>query len=102
MALVELTAANFEEEVLNASGKVLVDVWAPWCGPCKMLSPIVDEVAEEVTDVKVAKLNADDAGEIAAKYKVSAIPTLLVFEGGEVVKQSTGLVAKEKILELIQ
>ena len=83
MATVEITAENFASEVENAQGKVLVDFWASWCGPCRMLSPIVDQVASEHADVKVGKVNVDEQPKLAEKFQIMSIPTLLVFENGK-------------------
>lgn len=102
MSVVKITEANFEQEVLNASGKVLVDFWAVWCGPCQMLSPIVDEVAAEAGNVKVGKINVDEEPGLAAKFGVMSIPTLIVFENGKVVKQSVGFIVKEQVMDLIK
>lgn len=101
MAAVELTQENFEQEVLKAEGKVLVDFWAPWCGPCRMLSPIVDEVASERPDVKVGKINVDEQPELAQQFGIMSIPTLLVFKNGEKVQESVGLIPKEKVEALL-
>ena len=101
MAAVELTQENFEQEVLKEEGKVLVDFWAPWCGPCRMLSPIVDEVASEHPDVKVGKINVDEQPELAQQFGIMSIPTLLVFKNGEKVQESVGLIPKEKVESLI-
>ncbi len=101
MEPITITENNFEQEVLQSDIPVLVDIWASWCGPCKMLSPIVDEIAKEAEGFKVGKINADDEGALAAKFGVSSIPTLLVFKGGEVVNQSVGFIPKEKVLALI-
>ncbi|MDD6604000.1 MAG: thioredoxin [Eubacteriales bacterium] len=97
-----ITVDNFEAEVLRAEGKVLVDFWAEWCGPCMMLSPLVDEVAEEMDDIKVCKVNCDEAREIALQYGIMSIPTLLVFQQGEVVNQSVGLIDKQDIINLVK
>ncbi len=100
--IVTLTTENFDQEVLNSDKPVLVDLWASWCGPCKMLSPLVDQVAGERDDIKVGKIDVDDQDTLAAKFGVTAIPTLLVFKNGEVVNRSTGFIPKDKILGLLQ
>lgn len=102
MAVLKVSSDNFEKEVLQSNQTVLVDFFANWCGPCKMLSPIVDEVAEEVNNVKVCKVNIDEARDLASKYEIMSIPTLLVFKNGSVVNTSLGLVSKQKILDLIK
>lgn len=101
MAVITVTKDNFEAEIKNFKGKALVDFWAEWCGPCKMLSPIVDEVADEVSDVKICKVNCDDDRDLAIEFGISAIPCLLLFENGEVVDRSVGLVMKDDILKMI-
>ena len=101
MAVVEITKDNFEETVLKADKPVLVDFWAEWCGPCQMMGPIVDEVAEERDDVIIGKLNVDTQPEIALRYNVMSIPTLILFENGEEAQKSIGLISKEELLELI-
>ena len=93
---------SFETEVLKAEGMVLVDFFADWCGPCKMLSPIVDEVAEENTDIKVCKINVDEEPELAMRYNVMSIPTLVVIQNGEEVNKSVGLVSKEDIIKMVK
>ena len=102
MAVLKVNSDNFEKEVLQANQTVLVDFFANWCGPCKMLSLIVDEVAEEVSNVKVCKVNIDEARDLASKYDIMSIPTLLVFKNGNVVNTSLGLVSKQNILDLIK
>lgn len=102
MAAITLTLDNFEEEVLNSKEPVLVDFWAPWCGPCKMLSPIVDQVAEATEGVKIGKVNVDEQEELADRYSIMSIPALKFFKNGEVVKDSTGFIPKEKIEEMIR
>ncbi len=101
MAVVEITKDNFEHTVLKADKPVLVDFWAEWCGPCQMMRPIVDEVAEERNDIIIGKLNVDTQPEIALRYNVMSIPTLILFENGEEAQKSIGLISKEELLELI-
>lgn len=103
MAIVELTSENYETEVLQADKPVLIDFWADWCGPCKMLSPVVDEVAEERGDIKVAKLNVDDVSmqDIVRGFRVMSIPTLVVMKNGEETNRSVGVISKSEILELL-
>ena len=101
MAVIDITKENFKQEVSEYKGTVLLDFWAAWCGPCRMLSPIVDEIAEECTDIKVGKVNVDDQMELARIFKVMNIPTLVVIKDGEVVKTQIGAVPKEKIVELL-
>ena len=97
-----ITKENFQSEVLKSDKKVLLDFWATWCGPCMMLSPTVDEVANEVSNVKFGKINVDEQDELAQQFGISSIPTLVVVKDGKVVKQSVGLIPKSAILELLQ
>ena len=100
MEVIKLNSENFKEEVLNSEKKVLVDFYADWCGPCKMMSPIVDEIAKEFSEkVKVCKLNVDEAPEIAGEYGVMSIPTLIIFENGNVIDTTVGLTSKSEIIE---
>ena len=101
MAAIVITKENFDREVLKAEGTVLIDFWATWCGPCRMLSPIVDEVASERPDVKVGKINVDEQPELAQQFGIMSIPTLLVFKNGEKVQESVGLIPKEKVEALL-
>ena len=101
MAVVTITKENFEQEVLQSAKPVLLDFWASWCGPCRMLSPVVDEVAEERTDVKVGKVNVDEQPELAGQFGVMSIPTLLVFEQGKLVRQAVGARPKGSVLDLL-
>ena len=101
MAVVTITKENFEQEVLQSAKPVLLDFWASWCGPCRMLSPVVDEVAEERTDVKVGKVNVDEQPELAGQFGVMSIPTLLVFEQGKLVRQAVGARSKAGVLDLL-
>jgi thioredoxin 1 len=96
--VIELTDATFDETVHNSDVPVLVDFWAPWCGPCKMIAPIVQEVAEEYTDkAKICKLNTDDARDSAMEFGISAIPTLILFKDGQVQKKWVGLTSKKDL-----
>ena len=101
MAVIEINAGNFEQEVVQSDKPVLLDFWASWCGPCKMLSPVVDQVGEELDSVKVGKVNVDDESELAAKFGVASIPTLVVLKIGKEVNRSVGVVPKERILGLL-
>jgi len=102
MAIVNITNANFKEEVLDSDKKVLVDFWAPWCGPCRMVSPIVDEIAQENSAIKVAKVNIDEQPQLASQYGVMSIPTLMVFENGEVADKAVGARNKTFILQMLE
>jgi thioredoxin 1 len=98
--IIELTDGNFEEEVLKYSGTVLVDFWAPWCGPCRMVGPVVEEIAGEYTGrLKVGKLNTDEAPQTAANFGIRSIPTLMIFKRGQAADQIVGAVPKEQITE---
>lgn len=101
MSVVHLSEENFEAEVINSDKPVLVDFWAAWCGPCQMLGPVIEELAGEVSDVKICKLDVDANNELAVKYGVMSIPTLILFKNGEVEDKSIGLVSKKEIMELI-
>ena len=102
MAALYLTIDNFDQEVLNSDKPVLIDFWAPWCGPCQMVLPIIAELAEELTDVKVCKVNVDENIELAQKFRVMSIPTLLVVKNGDVVKREVGAKSKEEILSMLE
>lgn len=100
MAALKITSENFEKEVLESKEPVLLDFWAQWCAPCRMLSPVVDEVADEIEGVKVGKINVDDETALAAKFNVMSIPTLVVIKDGQEVNRSTGVIPKEAIIDL--
>lgn len=102
MEVINLTAQNFEAEVIKSDKPVLVDFWATWCGPCRMMAPVVDEIAAERADIKVGKVNVDEQPELATRFGVMSIPTLIVFKGGEIVNQSAGARPKAAVLELIE
>ena len=101
MSAINVTKNNFESEVLKSDKKVLVDFWAPWCGPCRMVVPIVEEIADERDDIKVCKINVDEEGDIASQFGIMSIPTLMVFENGKVINTSTGARPKDDILALL-
>jgi len=102
MKTLHITKETFEKEVLQSNIPVLLDFWAPWCGPCRMVGPILDEIAEEREDIKVCKVNVDEEPELAGKYDVMTIPTLMVIKDGEIISQSAGARPKAQILELFE
>lgn len=101
MSTIAITQSNFQQEVISSDKPVLLDFWASWCGPCRMVSPIVDEIAAERTDIKVGKVNVDEQPQLAADFNVMSIPTLIVMKNGKVTNQAVGLRPKEQILELL-
>ena len=101
MSAINIKKNNFQNEVLNSEMPVLLDFWAPWCGPCRMVSPIVDEIAAERGDIKVGKVNVDEQPELAAQFGVMSIPTLVVMKGGKVVNQIVGARPKAQILAML-
>ena len=100
--VITVTSENFESEVLNSEIPVLVDFWASWCGPCRMLSPIVDEIAEEVQTIKIGKVNVDEQQDLAGKFGVMSIPTLILFKNGQPVNKSVGAKSKAALLDFIK
>ena len=101
MILLKITNENFNEEVLNSNKITIVDFYADWCGPCKMMSPIIDKIAEENEIIKVGKLNVDEAGDIAMKYNVMSIPTIIIFKNGREFKRFVGVTSKNEILNAL-
>ena len=101
MSVITITKENFEKEVIQSDKPVLVDFWAAWCGPCRMVSPVVDEIATEVTDKKVGKINVDEQPELAMAFQVMTIPTLMVFKNGKAVSKSIGAKPKAAILDML-
>ncbi len=102
MAVIDITEENFAAEVLQSDKPVLLDFWAVWCGPCQIMGPVVDEIAEECGDIKVGKVNVSEQEALAARFEVMSIPTLMVFRGGKAVKRSIGVKPKEEVLALLQ
>lgn len=101
MAVVHVTTDNFEQEVMQSEKTVLIDFWAGWCGPCMMLGPVVEELAEEVTDVKICKVNVDEQMDLAQQFKVVSIPMLILIKNGQVVAKDIGVKSKEELLEFM-
>ena len=101
MAVVHVTTDTFEKEVLQSEIPVLVDFWAPWCGPCRMVGPILEEIAGERSDIKIGKINVDEQPELASQFRVMSIPTLIVIKDGKIVNQSMGAKPKNAILAML-
>lgn len=101
MSVLTITKENFQEEVMKSEKPVLLDFWASWCGPCRMVSPTVDEIAEEMPDIKVGKVNVDEQQELASAFNVMSIPTLIVMENGKVVDQAVGVRPKRQIVSIL-
>ena len=101
MSAMNVNRSNFDQEVLHSDRPVLMDFWAPWCGPCRMVGPLVEEIAEERSDIKVVKVNVDENPELAQQFGVMSIPTLIVMKDGQIVNQSIGAKPKAQILEML-
>lgn len=102
MAILHVNESEFDREVLQDSGTVLVDFWATWCGPCRMLAPTLEEMSEKYSDFQIVKVNVDECSALAIRYGIEVIPTLLVFKGGQVVNRAAGLMGEQEILALVQ
>lgn len=101
MSALNITKSNFQEEVIHSDKPVLLDFWATWCGPCRMVSPVIDEIAQERADVKIGKINVDEQQELAAAFQIMSIPTLVVMKDGKVVHQAMGARPKSQILSML-
>ena len=101
MSAIKITKENFTDEVINSDKPVLLDFWASWCGPCRMVAPVLEEIADERTDIKVGKVNVDEEGELAAQFGIMSIPTLVVMKGGKITHQAVGARPKAQILSLL-
>jgi len=102
MTALQITKDNFDKEVLNSDIPVLIDFWAEWCSPCKMLLPIIEELAAEVTDAKICKINVDEQSELAVQFKIMTIPTLVVMQNGKIISTSIGVKPKAAILDMLK
>ena len=101
MAVITITKENFQSEVVQSDKPVLLDFWATWCGPCRMVSPIVDQIADERSDIKVGKINVDEQMELAQQFRIVSIPTLVVMKDGQIANKAVGAMPKEDILALL-
>jgi len=102
MSVITITKENFEEEVMNSSTPVLIDFWAAWCGPCRMMSPVIDEIADELTDTKVCKINVDEQPELSRQFGIMSIPTLVVIKDGQLVSKTLGVQPKDLVVAMLK
>ncbi len=102
MAILHITKDNFEQEVLKSDVPVLVDFWATWCGPCRALGPVLEEIASETSSVKIVKVNVDEQPELASQFRIMSIPTMILFKSGEVADKTVGLLPKDEVLNFIK
>ena len=102
MSVINITRNNFQNEIINSDKPVLLDFWAPWCGPCRMVGPILEEIAGERSDIKIGKINVDEQPELASQFRVMSIPTLIVIKDGKIVNQSMGAKPKNAILAMLE
>lgn len=102
MAVIKITSQNYNKEVMESKSPVVIDFWASWCGPCKMMSPIIDEMAESNPNIKVCKVNVDEEQQLASQFNIMSIPTIVVIQNGKVVGTSIGVTPKEEILKMIK
>ncbi|MGI5985742.1 MAG: thioredoxin [Clostridiales bacterium] len=102
MSVITITKENFEEEVMNSSTPVLIDFWAAWCGPCRMMSPVIDEIADELTDTKVCKINVDEQPELSRQFGIMSIPTLVVIKDGQLVSKTLGVQPKDSVVAMLK
>lgn len=101
MSIININKNNFQNEVINSDKPVLLDFWAPWCGPCRMVGPVLEEIAGERSDIKIGKINVDEQRELASQFRILGIPTLVVVKNGKIVNRSTGAKPKNAILEML-
>ena len=102
MPAIHITKENFQKEIIESTSTVLLDFWAPWCGPCRMVSPIVDEIADEHPEFTIGKVNVDEESELASSFKVVSIPSLFIIKNGEIVNSSVGAKTKQQILSMLE